>query len=82
MTIFTGVHHQLPTGAKITVEGKWSDVTHKEWQDSFNQGNPAAIIYGVRAIMQPLPLDNEVYYVHDQWGLGHLVHKTEMKEET
>jgi hypothetical protein len=80
MKTFIGNHHALPKGSPVTVEGLWKDLVHKSWRDSYTQGNPAAIVYMVRVIVHQLPRDDDVYYVHDQSGIGHLVHATELKE--
>ena len=75
---FEGLGHlQLGPGVfDFDVENWWDALTGKSWQVS--DGNPAALIYGVRVGTQGLPMDDEVVYGKIQ-GLGVLVHASEIR---
>lgn len=60
------------------VEDWWDRVAGKSWMDA--QGNPAAIMYGMRSAHASLPIDNEVVY-GKIGSLGHLVHVSEIQQE-
>ena len=64
-------------GELAWVEGYWDEVTGKSWMES--DGNPAAIMYAMRAGMCSLPTDNNVLYVKIS-GLGHLIHTSEIEK--
>lgn len=58
-------------------EGLWKDLTGESWMTT--DGNPACLIYGMRAGKAGLPMDDNVHYVHIGM-FGHLVHETELVE--
>lgn len=64
-------------GKLIRIEGAWEEVSGKSWM--FSDGNPAAMAYAMRAGFTGLPVDDNVYYGHDEVGLGHLIHETEIE---
>ncbi len=64
-------------GSEVRVEGLWHEITGGSWMTA--QGNPAAMIYGMRSAFADLPTDDNVYYVKDDGGLGHLVHESELE---
>ncbi len=69
-----------PTDPVIEIdysEGRWDELTGGSWM--FADGNPACIIYALRAGVSGLPVDDKVHYVKIN-GLGHLVHETELEE--
>ena len=65
----------LPGGYPFVVEDWWDRINGKGWNES--EGNPAAMMYGIRASVSGLPLDNEVVYGKIN-GLGHIVHVSEL----
>lgn len=58
------------------VEDWWDRVAGASWMDI--AGNPAVIHYEARHILKGLPLGDEVLYGKDRYGLGHLVHASEI----
>lgn len=76
---FKGGHPQIPGSDEevfnVRVEDYWDRLTGKSWM--FSDGNPAALIYGLRSGLNDLPLDDEVIYVKLN-GFGHLVHQSEL----
>lgn len=71
-------HPQVPNfgDSEYRVEGYWDELTGGSWKDA--QGNSAAIVYGLRAIDNNLPLDDEVLY--GKIGpFGYLVHVSEIE---
>lgn len=76
---FKGGHPQIPgslgTPQVFVVEDWWDHLTGGSWM--FADGNPAAMIYGLRSGMNGLPMDNEVVY-GKIGGMGHLVHTSEL----
>jgi len=77
---FKNGHPQL-RGSKdgpvdFRVEDWWDRLTGRSW--GLSDGNPAALVYAVRAGLNRLPSDDEVVYGHDLQGFGHLVHVTEV----
>jgi len=72
-------HFQIPgskdTPLKATLEDWWDKLTGKSWM--YSEGNPAAMIYGMRAGFNNLPTDDDVVYVKIN-NLGHLVHTSEL----
>ena len=64
------------SGADFWVEDWWDRVTGGSWM--FADGNPAAMIYGMRSGVAGLPTDNEVIY-GKFGGLGVLVHVSEIE---
>lgn len=76
-------HPQNPNfgGSDYRVED-WNDrVMGKSWM--YATGNPAALIYAMRAATAKprLPVDDEVLY-GKVGGLGHLAHISEIESET
>lgn len=63
-------------GEEIEVEDYWQNIHGNSWM--FSNGNPAAILYGIRAAEERLPIDNEVVYGKIQ-GAGVLVHVSELE---
>ena len=61
-------------GQSYRLEDWWDRLTGTPWAET--TGNPACIIYGIRAGLEGLPPDNEVVYGHIG-GFGHLVHISE-----
>ena len=72
-------HFQFSNFAKsiIKIEGPWKRITGKSWMES--NGNPAAMVYGLRVVDNNLPLDDKVLY-GKIGSLGHLVHMSELEE--
>lgn len=70
---------QAPEATIDYDEGSWLELTGTSWM--YSDGNPAAIIYAMRSGFSGLPTDDNVHYVHIN-GLGHLVHESELIEET
>lgn len=71
-------HPQIKPGPHVfTVEDWWDKIAGESWM--FAEGNPAAMIYGMRSGISGLPLDNEVVYGHIG-GIGHLVHVSEIEK--
>lgn len=64
-------------GEQIHVEDFWDRVAGQSWMTC--DGNPAAMIYGIRSGTHGLPLDNEVVYGKIA-GRGHIVHVSELGE--
>lgn len=62
----------------FVIEDWWDKLRGESWM--FVNGNPAAIIYGMRCGSSHLPIDDEVVYGHIG-GLGHIVHISEILEE-
>jgi len=55
----------------------WADrVFGKSWM--FMDGNPAALVYAMRAGLAGLPTDDEVVYGKTRSGRSHLVHVREI----
>lgn len=78
--IFKGEGHPQINASKntpfeYTIEDYWDRLTGRSW--GMSDGNPAAIVYGLRAGMNQLPWDDEVVY-GKIGGLGHLVHVSEI----
>ena len=71
-------HFQYPTfgGSDFRLEDYWDILTGGSWMHA--NGNPAAMVYGMRAGMEGLPSDNEVVYGKVN-GLGSLVHVSELE---
>lgn len=59
------------------LEDWWDRVSGGSWMHA--DGNPAAMIYGLRAAMSSLPLDDEVVYVKIN-SMGHLLHVSELMD--
>lgn len=79
---FKDGHFQIPGSADAPV-----DFVVEDWQDRIMgrswmvmDGNPAAIIYAMRAGTSGLPIDDEVVY-GKVGGLGHMVHESEIVRE-
>lgn len=60
---------------EYVIEDWWDRLTGGSWM--YADGNPAAMIYGVRAGLAGLPFDDEVVY-GKIGGMGHLVHTSEL----
>lgn len=73
--LMNGIPYPDLAGQKAWVEDWWVNVAGVEW--GFAQGNPAAMMYGLRSGFSGLPTDNEVVYVK-VGGLGYIVHQTEL----
>lgn len=73
MTLPTG---QVLAGQTIIVEDYWQNVSGQSWMTS--DGNPTAILYGMRNGIQGLPIDNEVVY-GKVGGFGVMVHVSELE---
>lgn len=81
---FKGGHFQIPGSEDTPV-----DFTIEDWVDHMNgdrskswmfmEGNPAALIYGLRAGINELPIDDEVVY-GKVGHFGHMVHVSEFVE--
>jgi hypothetical protein len=76
------INADLPNEGKgphsFKVEDWWDHLTGRSW--AVSDGNPAAMIYGMRSGIQGLPLDDEVLY--GKVGLfGHLIHVSEIQED-
>jgi acetylornithine deacetylase/succinyl-diaminopimelate desuccinylase-like protein len=68
--------HADTSPLKITIED-WNDrVFGRSWM--YMEGHPASLGYAMRSVAAALPLDNEVVYGHDERGLGHLLHTSEI----
>ena len=65
-------------GKTIAIEDWWDRVTGGSWMDA--NGNPAAMLYGIRSGILGLPADDEVLY-GKIGGLGILVHISELSPE-
>lgn len=68
---------QKPESEIAYTEGLWKDLTGMSWM--FTDGNPACLVYAMRAGFAGLPTDDNVHYVHIG-ALGYLVHETELVE--
>ncbi len=62
-------------GQQIEIEDTWINVSGSSWM--FAKGNPACLQYAIRAAVDKLPSDDNVYYGKIN-GLGHLVHESEI----
>lgn len=67
-------------GYEILIEDWWENVGGCSWMNA--DGNPACIVYGMRAGSQEfhVPIDNEVLY-GKLGGAGHLVHISELEKD-
>jgi hypothetical protein len=67
-------------GSDFRVEDWWDKVAGKSWM--FCDGNPACMVYAIRAGLSetPLPTDDEVLY-GKVGPFGHLVHISEIEVE-
>jgi len=65
-------------GSEFVVEDWWDRIAGKSWM--FCDGNPAAMIFGMRSGFNGLPDDDEVLYGH-VGAFGHLVHISEIETE-
>jgi hypothetical protein len=72
-------HPQYPTfgGSEFRVEDWWDRVDGRSWMDCV--GNPACLVYAMRAGTTGLPTDNEVVYGKGPGGFGSLVHVSELE---
>lgn len=81
MTLAKPLRIKPPIGiydGTIVVEDWWDRISGVSWK--FSNGNPAAMIYGIRSAFAELPMDDEVVYGKDEYGFGHLVHVSELGE--
>lgn len=62
-------------GAEYVIEDWWDRVSGGSWMTA--SGNPAAMIYAIRAGFGGLPADDEVLYGKIR-GAGQLVHVSEL----
>ena len=71
-------HPQFPSfgGSEIVIEDWWVNVYGGSWMNA--NGNPAAMIYGMRSGFNGLPTDNEVLY-GKLGGYGVLIHVSEIE---
>lgn len=80
---FNGGHFQLPDSPPdalhdFILEDWWDHLTDTPWIMSAMDGNPAAIVYGIRLGESPtIPHDGEVVY-GKIGAFGHLVHTSEL----
>jgi hypothetical protein len=74
----TNYHPQIGDGPhEFVIEDWWDHLTGGSWMDAV--GNPAAMVYAVRAGFAALPADNDVVY--GKIGpYGHLVHVSELED--
>lgn len=75
-------HHVLGPGPFVYhVEDWWDHLTGGSWGEA--EGNPACMMYAIRAGFADLPPDDEVLYGHlvTPGGLGMLVHVSEIDLE-
>lgn len=63
-------------GSEFHIEDYWDVLTGLSWMES--RGNPACIIYAMRAAQNGLPVDDEVLY-GKVGAFGHLVHTSEIE---
>lgn len=73
--------HGHPTTSllKFHVED-WNDrVFGQSWM--VMNGHPASLAYARRSVLGSLPLDDDVVYGKDPFGMGHLVHSSEISGE-
>lgn len=68
-------------GKLILVEDWWDRIAGKSWMNC--DGNPACLNYAMRTGLSRVhvPTNNEVVY-GKIGGLGHLIHITELEEQT
>jgi hypothetical protein len=71
-------HLQVPDfgGSEYRVEDWWDRVGEQSWMSA--RGNPACIIYALRAADNKLPTDDDVLY-GKIGALGHIVHVSEIE---
>jgi len=65
-------------GAEFSVEDWWDRLTGGSWLDTV--GNPACLIYAIRAATCGLPKDDEVVY-GKYMSMGILIHVSEIEGE-
>lgn len=68
------MQHQVVSGAEYRIEDWWDRMTGGSWMN--DDGNPAALQYGMRSL-GGLPMDDEVVY-GKIGNLGHIVHVSEL----
>ena len=61
----------------IKIEDKWLTLTGGSWM--YVNGNPTAMVYGMRSGFEGIPTDDEVFYGKIDI-LGELVHISELEE--
>lgn len=78
-TVSVDLHnHDDVERVEYQLEDWWDRVSGQSWIHS--DGNPAAMIYGMRSGFAGLPTDNDVVY-GKIGGMGHLVHVSEIVAE-
>lgn len=65
----------LVAGAEFEVADYWNRISGKSW--SLCDGNPACLVYAIRAGSSGLPTDDDVVYGKVA-GFGYLVHASEL----
>ena len=65
-------------GVDFYLEDWWDHLTGGSWK--YADGNPACLIYAIRAGMTDLPRDDEVVYGKVN-GMGVLIHSSEIEED-
>lgn len=77
VTVNANIPQVGPGPHEYRVEDYWDRVSGGSWM--FAEGNPAAMMYGIRSGMSGLPLDNEVLY-GKIGAFGHLIHVSEVQD--
>lgn len=78
VTLLGGIQHPQHEcdGAEYRVEDWWDRLGQGSWM--FCTGNPACMLYAVRAAAKGLPMDDEVLY-GKVGGMGVLIHTSEIE---
>ena len=73
-------HFQLPDfgGSEILIEDYWDTMTGKSWM--FTKGNPACLVYAIRTGSSGITTPDDLVLYGKIYGLGHLVHVSEIEE--
>jgi len=71
-------HHEgdRAKGHKFRIEDWQDKVFGGSWM--FASGNPACIVYAMRSAAAGLPTDDDCVYAHDERGIGHIIHSSEI----
>lgn len=84
LLVHLGTNPPLEKDTIVEIEDWWDHLTGGSWLDA--DGNPAAMIYAIRAGFAELPMDDEVVYVKAKMidepnspRLGHIVHVSELE---
>jgi hypothetical protein len=76
--VMTTRHVQIGDGPhEYRLEDWWDHLTGSSWMDT--EGNPACLVYAMRAAFAELPVDDEVVY-GKVGSFGHLVHVSEIMD--